>query len=1081
MCQCLSFFAERRRSILHSRSRRLRVTASSCSALVRINSTPTSYILYKAAIVSKNPGHKTALYIKFTHLKTAQYLLRYLTAAFLFLHALEPVAQAPSGGLAAHYPLNGNAADKTGSNHGVVKGGVTIAEDRFGNACGALRFDGTTGYVSVPNATGLQAITFSITLAAWFKAEKDPSGSSNLTLPLISKAGSETGTGAKAQYCLSLKKTFGNSYADIFLSSDFWVQDPSYLSHPIEFNKWYFLAITLDGTFVYVYLNNQLICQGVSMRPLPANNLALELGRDLSTGKYFRGSLDDVFVFRRGLSFSEITDLFNDQTGKIGEQVSITFPDDIQKNADAGQCSAVVAFAEPAVTTGCGKTELKQIKGLPSGSLFDAGKNVIAYEATTSTGKKVVDSFFVTISDKQAPVFQCPPDVTMRAPEGENSGIVNYPIPVATDNCPGVKVERVSGPPSGGEFPVGNTMVQYIATDASGNKAECSIRIILKETIKTIYHCTNDQVAYSPPGKYNIAVNYNEPLLKIRGTTIRMTRTKGLSSGSMFPIGVTEIEYEWNDSIAGKTVCSFKVTVLDTTSPVLTCPADIKAITPAGQKSTPLNYVLPVAYDDGIGLPVKLVSGLKSGSDFPVGVTVVTHEAQDASGNKGVCSFIITVEEEKPKQPEKIEPLPVVKQEEKEQAQPVPVVVKKEEVKEAIKEVQKPAPPPLEMKKEEKTVTATKTAEVKPEIKGKPAGPKTEEKKAPEPPVVKETEQPDKPVQPAVAKAEEKKLPEQPVVKETRQKEPAENKPAENPEFKEKKEEAEKPFFPPSAGKEKKPEPVKEEKKKTPPPVVPIPVENIPADMKPDAVPLKNYKSAHKPCPKDKEAPVFNNCPADTTIHLPVTRRGIVYYYREPAVRDNCGIDSFIQVVGSKSGCFLQVGVHPFIYRAVDPSGNYQMCTYSVIIKNDVFSEPIVVPEKIDEALSLGTDSVSYEHKAEISSCLVTAFIYDDGEEDNDTVSIIFNGQVIVNRDMIHIPEKGMIKRILVLDSGGENYIISKAWNKGKYGLNTLRIDIYDGDVANDRNELKRKKPLMSKVLHSKPGNAGGMILKCRE
>ena len=74
-----------------------------------------------------------------------------------------------------------------------------------------------------------------------------------------------------------------------------------------------------------------------------------------------------------------------------------------------------------------------------------------------------------------------------------------------------------------------------------------------------------------------------------------------------------------------------------------------------------------------------------------------------------------------------------------------------------------------------------------------------------------------------------------------------------------------------------------------------------------------------------------------------------------------------------------------------------------------------------------------------------------------------------------------MKKRNLGLDEGNENYIIAKAWNKGKFGLNTLRIDVYEGNIENEKRELKNKKPVISKVLHSKPGTAGGMIIKCKE
>lgn len=231
---------------------------------------------------------------------------------------------------------------------------------------------------------------------------------------------------------------------------------------------------------------------------------------------------------------------------------------------------------------------------------------------------------------------------------------------------------------------------------------------------------------------------------------------------------------------------------------------------------------------------------------------------------------------------------------------------------------------------------------------------------------------------------------------------------------------------------------------------------------------------------KDQESPVFS-CPSDTVIMLPANRRGIIYYYNQPSVKDNCGVDSLIQVAGSKNGCFLEIGVHPFIYKAIDASGNYEMCTHSVIIKSAPPVANVEPPKKFDDDMSLGSDSINYEYRAKVNDCFLTVFLYDDGEEDNDIVSVIFNGQVIVNKEMIRLKEHTMIKRNLVLDGGNENYLVSKAWNTGKYGLNTLKIDIYEGNIENEKKELKNLKPVLSKVLHSKPGNAGGIILKCSE
>jgi HYR domain len=53
--------------------------------------------------------------------------------------------------------------------------------------------------------------------------------------------------------------------------------------------------------------------------------------------------------------------------------------------------------------------------------------------------------------------------------------VVNFPAPVASDNCPGVTV--VCNPLAGSCFPVGVTTVTCTATDTSGNTANCPFTV----------------------------------------------------------------------------------------------------------------------------------------------------------------------------------------------------------------------------------------------------------------------------------------------------------------------------------------------------------------------------------------------------------------------------------------------------------------------------------------------------------------------------------------------------------------------------------------------------------------------------
>ncbi|MBL0121153.1 MAG: hypothetical protein IPP89_19890 [Saprospiraceae bacterium] len=42
-------------------------------------------------------------------------------------------------------------------------------------------------------------------------------------------------------------------------------------------------------------------------------------------------------------------------------------------------------------------------------------------------------------------------------------------------------------------------------------------------------------------------------------------------------------------------------------------------------------------------------------------------------------------------------------------------------------------------------------------------------------------------------------------------------------------------------------------------------------------------------------------------------------------------------------------------------------------------------------SLKVGNDNVHYEHEVTFNTCTITAVLYDDAEEDNDTIFLYYN------------------------------------------------------------------------------------------
>ena len=90
------------------------------------------------------------------------------------------------------------------------------------------------------------------------------------------------------------------------------------------------------------------------------------------------------------------------------------------------------------------------------------------------------------------------------------------------------------------------------------------------------------------------------------------------------------------------------ITVVDTTLPTITCPANITVNNDAGQCGAIVTYTAPVGSDTcGTSTTVQ-IAGLASGAFFPEGSTTNTFEVTDACGNVETCSFVVTVNDSEP-------------------------------------------------------------------------------------------------------------------------------------------------------------------------------------------------------------------------------------------------------------------------------------------------------------------------------------------------------------------------------------------------------------------------------------------------
>jgi hypothetical protein len=251
-----------------------------------------------------------------------------------------------------------------------------------------------------------------------------------------------------------------------------------------------------------------------------------------------------------------------------------------------------------------------------------------------------MDAFVVKIPGSAAPpTITCPANIMMTTAPGECSLAVNFATPAGS---PGSEV--TCSPSSGSLFSKGITTVSCTAKDASGNTATCSFTVTLNDNEPPKIACPANITTTTAPGECSAVVSY--PAATASDNCSGVNVSYSTPSGALFPRGTAIVSATATDASGNTATCSFSVTVVDTETPKIVCPADITTTAAPGQCAALVNYPAAVVSDNCSGVNVSYSE--VSGALFPKGTTTVTATASDASGNTATCSFSVTITDIEP-------------------------------------------------------------------------------------------------------------------------------------------------------------------------------------------------------------------------------------------------------------------------------------------------------------------------------------------------------------------------------------------------------------------------------------------------
>jgi hypothetical protein len=217
-----------------------------------------------------------------------------LPKAFTVTWPFSPSHPLPKGCI-AYYPLDGDAGDYSNNGNDGTIYGATAADGVYG---GALYFDGSSSYISVPDNGGF-TITNGLSICAWIKPEQ-----ADMWYRVVGKTNSSS---SNNDWVLG-QAMAGGIYFSMWKGAS---QYNTNGGNPLVLNAWNHIAGTWDGTCMRIYYNGSVQPESVLVAP-PINSSGnpLLIGKMADNTYYFKGGIDEIMIFNRALTGAEIDSIY---------------------------------------------------------------------------------------------------------------------------------------------------------------------------------------------------------------------------------------------------------------------------------------------------------------------------------------------------------------------------------------------------------------------------------------------------------------------------------------------------------------------------------------------------------------------------------------------------------------------------------------------------------------------------------------------------------------------------------------------------------------------------------------------------
>ena len=203
----------------------------------------------------------------------------------------------------------GEVKDETGVNHGTAKNGATTTSDaKYGRAG---LFDGSNDYVEVPDSDSLD-ITGEITIEAWVKI---------LNLDTANRIVSKR-QGMKSAYDFSFRGD-ASKQLNIFFCDGTNMDNLGSVPNVITDTLWHHVMVVRNDYNVEFFVDGESAGTVIAQYDMITLEYPVLIGCLGKAYSWFYGRIDEVRIYNRALTSTEIQILYNNYMQKMGSYFNV--------------------------------------------------------------------------------------------------------------------------------------------------------------------------------------------------------------------------------------------------------------------------------------------------------------------------------------------------------------------------------------------------------------------------------------------------------------------------------------------------------------------------------------------------------------------------------------------------------------------------------------------------------------------------------------------------------------------------------------------------------------------------------------